>query len=819
MPILLKLAAVLWVSALPGLAQGEADGILAQLSELRLDKNQIHSVRDVTIRRDVISLSFERGAIAFVEPVEGRVTGAVFVGSGDVLLIPPDDTERRQINKFTGSPILNEEFNAAIIRFTDDSYQELLREIALHAADDVRADELEALLPWEQNLGEVSPSENVRVFRDLIGSGERPFFSATVRKGDGSWFNLLYDETYAEEVLVSSAGSAEAPTGVPDIWASFNRRSEARDPEVADAAYRSEIEVLSYEVDTTIDAAARVDGRAEVRFRSNFSGERVAGFMLSGSLRIAAVRLGQNPVPFFQEPFDSDSVEYEGLNEVTVVLPRPMTDGEVETLVFEYEGPVLARRGRGTYYVGEGRYWYPTSGSRDAADYDLTFHYPSDMTLVATGRLEDEAETPGVRHSRWEATNVPAAGFAIGGFRLVRDDSASVPIDLYLANDREALYQELRASWTAESEDGLQAVIEAASGARNSGDAPAEAALLSNDSLAGNILGEVRRTVDYLAQRFGPYPFGRISVVQFPVEFVRGWPSLVYVSTLSFLDAGQRARLGFEDAGTAIEAEWVRTSQIAHQWFGNAVSGRSYRDQWLIEGLAEYAAIMYLEEKYPDRRVGAEILDGLRSRLTTPIPGPPGAAPGTYDDNGPLWLGYRLARSSAPEGYIETLHTKAPWVFHMLRHLMGEPTDPAARDARFVAMVRDFVDQFVGGKASTWDFRTIAERHLTPRLDPSGDGALDGFLDAWVFETGLPSYALDYAVEESGGGFIVSGELTDTGAGIPMAVPIYARTEAGAETYLGDAVIAGGDAEVFLFSRERPVEVLVDPEGTILKRP
>ena len=80
-----------WFTALVALAivttsgmalaiQGEAT--LSQLSKVRLDKTQIYSVRDITINRDVLSISLNRGAIAFTEAIEGKVTGAVFIGSG-----------------------------------------------------------------------------------------------------------------------------------------------------------------------------------------------------------------------------------------------------------------------------------------------------------------------------------------------------------------------------------------------------------------------------------------------------------------------------------------------------------------------------------------------------------------------------------------------------------------------------------------------------------------------------------------------------------------------------------------------------------------
>src|SRR5580698_5897928 len=81
----------------------ETDEILAQLSKIHLDKKQIYNIRDVTIRRDAAAISFNRGTIAFLEPVMGKVTGAVFIGSGEIVAIPPDAVEKQQLYKFTRS--------------------------------------------------------------------------------------------------------------------------------------------------------------------------------------------------------------------------------------------------------------------------------------------------------------------------------------------------------------------------------------------------------------------------------------------------------------------------------------------------------------------------------------------------------------------------------------------------------------------------------------------------------------------------------------------------------------------------------------------
>src|SRR4029077_12904230 len=146
----------------------EADGILTQLSKIRLDKKQIYNIHDITLRRDVVSLALNRGAIAFLEPVMGKVTGAVFIGTGEVVTIPPDALEKQQIYKFTGSPLLTETFQIAILRFTDGTYDEIRREISQQAQEEVAAEDVAQFDVWDQTLAGRSKLLDFRLLADFL---------------------------------------------------------------------------------------------------------------------------------------------------------------------------------------------------------------------------------------------------------------------------------------------------------------------------------------------------------------------------------------------------------------------------------------------------------------------------------------------------------------------------------------------------------------------------------------------------------------------------------------------------------------------------
>src|SRR6185295_14399123 len=120
----------------------------------------------------------------------------------------------------------------------------------------------------------------------------------------------------------------------------------------------------------------------------------------------------------------------------------------------------------------------------------------------------------------------------------------------------------------------------------------------------------------------------------------------------------------------------------------------------------------------------------------------------------PIWLGPRLASTITPRGY-RAVEAKGTWVVHMIRAMLRQ--DGANADAKFLALLDEFAQAYNGKAASTWDFRSLAEKYANKDLD--------WFFDEWVFATGLPTYSLEYKIEGSGNELTVQGMITQ--AGVP----------------------------------------------------
>ncbi len=172
--------------------------------------------------------------------------------------------------------------------------------------------------------------------------------------------------------------------------------------------------------------------------------------------------------------------------------------------------------------------------------------------------------------------------------------------------------------------------------------------------------------------------------------------------------------------------------ELGHQWFGDRVTMTHWRDIWLNEGFASYCEAL-LAEAYGGRdNLGSYMRD--RFALTQQTADSPVSSP-LYDID--------------PFANDAAIYDKGARVLHALRFTMG--------DTAFFAGLRDYLDRFSYGNATTDDLRRAMETHYTP-LDPAAPSGLGWFFDEWVTGTGRP--ALRYSWTTSGSRLSLTIEQT-----------------------------------------------------------
>src|SRR5271154_3001799 len=111
----------------PKISARPAADLYLRLGRVGLDAKQVYSIRDGSLDVEDIHISFNDGTIAFTEALDGHVTGALFEGDGEILVVPPSQVERRSMQQFTGAAVLSEQFQVAYFRFSDVSMMEKLQ--------------------------------------------------------------------------------------------------------------------------------------------------------------------------------------------------------------------------------------------------------------------------------------------------------------------------------------------------------------------------------------------------------------------------------------------------------------------------------------------------------------------------------------------------------------------------------------------------------------------------------------------------------------------------------------------------------------------
>src|SRR5260370_21537161 len=112
--------------------------------------------------------------------------------------------------------------------------------------------------------------------------------------------------------------------------------------------------------------------------------------------------------------------------------------------------------------------------------------------------------------------------------------------------------------------------------------------------------------------------------------------------------------------------DWLLAHEAAHQWWGNVVFYASYHDEWLMEALANYSALLYLEKR-KGAKANEAILDEYKRNLLAK-----GANNEPVDSAGPVVQGGRLESSLTPDAWKAITYGKGTWILHMLRRRLGD---------------------------------------------------------------------------------------------------------------------------------------------------
>jgi aminopeptidase N len=228
--------------------------------------------------------------------------------------------------------------------------------------------------------------------------------------------------------------------------------------------------------------------------------------------------------------------------------------------------------------------------------------------------------------------------------------------------------------------------------------------------------------------------------------------------------------------------------ELAHQWWGQGVAGQNYRERWLSEAFAQYAAALWVRKSR-----GEDEFQGVLERLQRWA--------FRYTAQGPINLGHRLGYlRSDPQIYRAIVYDKGAYVLHMLRALVG--------DDAFNRGLRSFQAAHRFGKAGTDDLREAFEAES--RRD------LTAYFREWVDGTTLPVLRYSHRTEPQSGGFRTTVDVRATGLPGPVPLLVTLEMDRASETQTITLPPEGG---VFTFDMPAaPRKVTLNQDRALLAR-
>ncbi len=762
---------------------------------------------------DRFEFEFDGGDLFFLPSIEGRDTVAIYLGRGTLHGYPPDGVELQQLQKLIDADRIEEEFERFVVWFTGDLGARL-RTLAdgnapggnVGRAADLLEDRREKLR--EDRL--LNP--DARVAASLWRAAAEPplpdderefaFFEIDGREHD--WFNLEVEPFDPEEVGVTRYHGGHRMT---DVWLgahavdNFDAASVAptigrfpRDPEVDgpadpdaerdddddwtaadygllprlltpdDEQWRPRVEVSRADIDLAIEGNGDVEASialvveplvdlatlrvlvspfaevTDVRWRTTLPAgvDDVNAVALLDAAGAGAVdgddgagggEPGRDdpddddpPGPDKPVPLAGESIHFvqgkhdrrlqEDLYEprLVVLLPRPVAAGERFILEIAYQGELLERLRDGTGYVLKDTvYWIPRHPDSRRRSFHLTFRIPERYRVASGGLMADERVEDDTRIMRWvTAQRVRnTMSFHVGRFYI--NEAPPEPV-------------------AAEGIDLPPIAVYA--DRHHLGFAPG-----NREKTLEDLIGSIRMYTDY----FGPYPFESLLVTETRQYGGQAFPGLVLLTFQAF---------GQLHTG---EQELFRSHEVAHQWWGAGVDWEGYRDQWISEGFAHYAAALYALVGLEDEDQFLEMMDAWRlDVLGIPSIGqglglkrygflPEVIQRSDAHESGPVVAGFRLRTTDTPFDYRLIAYEKGAFILHMLRMLLMDLE--TGSDARFREMMRGFATDHMGGVASTRSFEAaVTEAFGEP---------MDWFFDQWVYGVDVPDYRPDLDVVEA----------------------------------------------------------------------
>lgn len=287
-----------------------------------------------------------------------------------------------------------------------------------------------------------------------------------------------------------------------------------------------------------------------------------------------------------------------------------------------------------------------------------------------------------------------------------------------------------------------------------------------------------RQVLEFFGSHIGPYSYEKLANIQ--SNSVGGG-----------MEAASAIFYGDNSVTGDRSLRWrnVVIHEIAHQWFGNAVTEYDWDDVWLSEGFATYFTLLFIEHAYGRD----EFLTGLESSRARVL---------RFHEQNP---DYRIVHDNLTDMRRVTssqTYQKGSWVLHMLRGVVGTET--------FWQGIRAYYRQHRDGNATTTDLRRAMEQASGMNLEQ--------FFRQWLYRSGALQLEGGWRYDATANAVeITLRQVQDDGNLFAMPIEVGIEFDGGIRQIERLQIRSGSGSFSSLISVDQePINVVLDPDTWVL---
>ena len=437
-------------------------------------------------------------------------------------------------------------------------------------------------------------------------------------------------------------------------------------------------------------------------------------------------------------------------NALTITLPRRFEKDQRLHVQIAYAGVPASglkiannKHGDRTFFSDnwpdKARNWLPTvDHPYDKATSEMVVTAPAHYQVVSNGLLVEEIDLPGSRRRTHWRQSVPIAPWlyvlGVARFAVQHVDTfqgKAIQTWVY-AQDRDAGFHDFAVT--------------------------------------------TRDVLEFYSNKVGPFSYEKLANVQ--SNSVSG--GMEAASAIFYSE-------GSVTGDRSVRWRNVVIHEIAHQWFGNAVTESDWDDVWLSEGFATYFTLLYIEHAYGRD----EFLSGLEDSRRRVI---------EFDKLRPDYRVVHDNLSDMSQVTTGQIYQKGSWLLHMLRGMIG--------DEAFWSGIRSYYRAHQDGHATTADFRAEMER-------ASGKD-LRVFFDQWLTRGGLVRLDGDWTYSAAAKSIAIRLTQRDRARLFAMPLQVGVYTAGSTTPTITTVQLSDASHQFQIAAVQRPDRVVLDPNHVVL---